>query len=214
MRNIIIILLSILFLSCGNKSQQKQSKEQKPLTRIDTVRFENTYYLGTGFVKDDFITFYTKDGFKRFEGALKEGKLNGIVYYFGKQGNIEGSLNYEFGHQKGIGVTYDIESGFAKTILKIDEDGGTKNGLVMKFNKNGTLNYLKDHSSDELYIQTVKFYENGVIKQINSRKRDSIYSPKLDGWSFLFDEKGRISEKILYSNGEIVEEYKINSTSN
>ena len=231
MRIIFIIIISIFLLNCSDDFQREKIKKEKPSTRVDTIRFkklkifeyhfwnngifdsikrfrkraDSTYLLGTGFIKDNFLTFYKNKGNKQYEGFLKNGKLNGIVYHYRDDGTIGGSFNYKNGIKNGISLTFYDSLNKPKTIGEYQNDN-FRNGFVMKFNKNGTLNYLSDYSKSKPYNQTVKFFENGVIKAIKPRKYDSIYGYQLDGWSLFFDENGKVVKKILYSNGVAVNE--------
>ncbi|MFD2565878.1 hypothetical protein [Pseudotenacibaculum haliotis] len=232
MRKVIFILL-LAFIACNKSNEQKEKKlvkQKKELTRIDTIIFNNSQikeyhfwnkgkldsiqkfirgnYQGKGLVKDNFVTFYKKDGNKQYEGFLKEGKLNGLVYYYNNKGEISGTINYNNGVRSGIAMVFSKDTKIPNTIAAYKNDN-LKDGLTLKFNNEGRLNYLSETFQNNSHTQNLSFYDNGVIKKISSRKYDSIKGYQLDGWSVFFDERGKIKTKVLYSDGKILEEQKV-----
>lgn len=224
MRKVIFIILLMIFIGCQKSNNNQNIKE----TRIDTIffpkskikelhfwnkgkldsirKYRKDKYIGYGKVKDDYIIFYLKEkNIKQYEGFLKNGKLDGIVYHYNLNGEISGVFNYKNGIKNGIAMILN-DSLKKPKIIGNYVDGDMKNGFVIKFNENGTPNYLLENGNNiNAHFQTIEFYNNGTIKEINSKNS----SLTLDGWSIEFNENGMIKNKILYSNGENIKEENI-----
>lgn len=230
MKKINFILLFIIIFGC-EKVKRNEEVKNKIATRIDTLIFSKTNikelhywnngeldsvskfrknkYIGSGKVKDNYIVFVLKKGnIKQYEGFLKDGRLDGVVYYYNSKGELSGVFNYLKGVKNGIAMILN-DSLKTPRVIGNYVDGDMKDGFVLKFNESGIPNYLLENGNKKnSHLQTLEFYDSGTLKEINSKNNNRI----LDGWSMKFDIGGNIKIKTLYSNGEIVKEKIINKT--
>ena len=229
MKKINFILLFFIIFGC-KKLIKKEETKNKITTRVDTLIFSKTNikelhfwnngkldsirkfrknkYIGSGKIKDGYIVFsLKKDNTKQYEGFLKNGKLDGIVYYYNSKGEVSGVFNYLEGVKNGIAMILN-DSLKKPRVIGNYVDGNMKDGFVLKFNKNGIPSYLLENGSRKnSHLQTIEFYDNGTLKEINSKNNNRI----LNGWTTKFDIEGNIKSKILYSNGEIIKKEIINN---
>ena len=117
MKNIILIVCSLLLFSCNNEQPQKETKAIE--RKIEKV-----------------LERYP-DGKKKIEGETVNGQRHGIWKYYYENGFLWSEGKYWYGERRGFSIIY-FESGKKKMEGTYDKD--LKIGIWKLWNEDGSLN--------------------------------------------------------------------------
>jgi antitoxin component YwqK of YwqJK toxin-antitoxin module len=114
------------------------------------------------------------------------GKRNDKSLYYFNTGNIKMSVPYVDDKKQGIGFEYDIN----KNIISIIRY--RNNEIIVEENIN---RYNKEGNKEGIWKE---FYTNGILKT-----EKNYINGKLNGYSKIFNEEGKLLESIKYKNNEV-----------
>lgn len=172
------------------------------------LKEEGTYKEGR---KDGVYKEYYSDGVAvEKETPFKEGRINGIVKTYYTNGSLESEKGYAMSVEDGIEREYDYQSG------EITTDRNYKNGVlhgdqVAFYNSNiGDFVQRATYDNGKRIGQFSEIFTDGAVKIIGRYDKDG----KKDGeWlereGFANDKDKFSGKRILYKNGEIMEEETI-----
>lgn len=187
----------VLYFENGTISEKKKWKNGKLIDSLFTYN-EKGELLTKGFInKTGFLKLY-KNNILSYEGQLDKDKLRGIVVYY-RNDNVVLSKTFNDNKENGFSLLLDDKSLKPKFIYESNND--KRNGVLIDFYENGIMKTFRTNSLESKNSQYFEFYSNGMLKSIGN-KTNGMYS----GYVYYFKEDGKIDKKILYENGEIIEE--------
>ena len=161
------------------------------------------YKKGSDTPYSGIIYLLYENGQPHFEGAIKDGKKDGLYVEWHKNGQKKSEVNYKDGKDDGLAVGW-YEGGQKQG--EVTYKDGKYDGLMRLWYKNGQkkseVNY-KDGKEDGL---AVAWYENGK-KQGEANFKNG----KQDGLAVMWHKNGQKMNEGTYKDGEIVSEKYWNS---
>lgn len=115
---------------------------------------------------------------------------------FNKENKIIDAIHYKNNVKEGFSLIFDENTHCLRYLIEYDE--GKSDKIIVEFYDEGRIKSFRsaDINSNS---QKMSFYENGTVKSIGNTAHG-----KGNGVWYYFDEKGKLSRKVLYQNGQIV----------
>ncbi|MCC4231034.1 toxin-antitoxin system YwqK family antitoxin [Zunongwangia profunda] len=116
---------------------------------------------------------------------------------FDQEGKIIGVSHLENNVREGFSLIFDEKKHTPKYLVEYNE--GKRNKIIIEFYDEGKIKSFRsaDISSDS---QKMKFHDNGVIQSIGNTIKG-----RGEGRWYYFDKEGKLTEEIIYEEGQVVD---------
>lgn len=138
MKNIILVLISIVFFSCSNK---------KEIAYFENGKLKYEVNLRNGLREGEFIS-YCENGEIELKANYLNGKLNGSSIKYFSNGEIKEIANYLNGKLDGSSIKY-FSNGKIKEIANYDK--GEIISDIVKFDLYGNIKKIEKYKDSKLY---------------------------------------------------------------
>ena len=142
---------------------------------------------------------FSGESIGRVQGIIKEGKFDGIVNFYFKNGSLQKVVNYQSGKIEGVEEVY-FENGNLKQINNYT--GGKKNGMHQEFFGSGQLNYEANYVNDMLEGEAVYYFKSGKVSVTSSFKNNERDGEQIIYWDN--DNDKQVQSKTTWSEGKQV----------
>lgn len=154
MKNLIYLLLILVFASCGRRLDEVVIKNEQGAV-------VEKYYLDKDSLKFGAYTSYDEDGVLFEESQYRNGVLDGTRKIYFPDGGIEISENYEKGQIAGLYETY-YNNGQVNLVAEYVD--GKMEGIVKRYYETGELMEEVTFVANEENGPFREFYKNGQVK--------------------------------------------------
>ncbi|MGD0712328.1 MAG: DUF3352 domain-containing protein, partial [Bacteroidales bacterium] len=182
-----------------NKELEKfeNAAEELYINEYDSLKFKLN--IASRHIHEKDGAFHFKDTTKKlkFEGTLKEGKIDGLLKTYFENGNIASSVNYRDG--KVIGAAkfyYDNDEPKVKAEMVFDDDEKIK-GEYLEYYENGVKKAVLEFDDGKPNGDALFYYDSGKIKIEGSYKEGK----KTGNWKN-YTEDGNLFDKEKWAKGQ------------
>lgn len=117
---------------------------------------------------------------------------------FNQVGKIIDVSHYKNDVREGFSLVFNDSTRIPKFFVEYNK--GKRDGIIIELYDDGKIKSFRTGGINSI-SQRMKFHENGILKSIGNTVQG-----KGNGIWYYFDEDGELENKILYENGQILDE--------
>ena len=168
---------------------EKKASDELLKEDFDSLRFKIVFPDSVEMPEGPYRAFYEDGQTIQFEGKIADGKPTGLWRSYYQNGNLKNSVNYKEGKVDGIAFFF-FKDGKETKMAEVTFDEDVIIGKYQEFFKNGAQKATLTYEDGKLEGDAEFFYPTGRIKIKGKYKDDE----KRGKWLF-YDEKGQVINK-------------------
>ncbi|OUS00387.1 hypothetical protein A9Q86_10465 [Flavobacteriales bacterium 33_180_T64] len=158
---------SLTYILTNRYINRLDSLKGIPTTRKMTTDYSSWYYKNKPY-NGPYINYYF-NGIKKEEGFIKDGKVQGLVKYYYRDGSLSNLRNFINNSLAGIQTNY-YSNGNRKSTIKYVE--GKKNGEFVEYFPNEKIKRKGYYKNGTLNGIISEYYSNGSLKQKSNNQSE------------------------------------------
>jgi antitoxin component YwqK of YwqJK toxin-antitoxin module len=170
--------------------------EELYLSEFDSLKFKLNDVSKHIHEKDG--AFHYRDSTKKikYEGILKDGRIDGLLKSYYENGNLAGAVNYRDGKVVAAKFYYDNDEQKVKAEMVFDDDEKIK-GEYLEYYENGAKKAVLEFDNGKPNGDALFYYDSGKIKIVGSYKDGK----KTGNWKN-YTEDGNLFDKEKWAKGQ------------